>query len=200
MIFLALNQKIHELITQTVLPTAISPATVSGAGKLPVQSIPAVSLSSAIGLLEVLENEGDLELIELTRHVHIELTQLLLIVKAAEMLGWVNTPAGRVEMTVEGRKFLAADVAARKQQLNIKLRGLFVFDLIIKALNQSANNEINEEAVLTEFALMFPHERPQRILRTVVAWARYAELFKYNSPRKVLHGIQHAAAIPKSSK
>jgi NitT/TauT family transport system ATP-binding protein len=198
--FLALSQKLHELITQTVLPTGIAPTAVSGVGKLPIQSIPAVSLSSTIGLLEILENEGSMELFDLTRHVNIELTQQLLIVRAAEMLNWIRTPGGRVEMTEEGRQFLASDITSRKHLLNTTLRGLFLFDLILKALNNAANNEIDEETLLSEFALTFPHERPQRILRTVVAWARYAELFKYNSTRKVLHGIQQGAAIPKSSK
>ena len=198
--FLALNQKLHELITQTVLPPAPAPTTIEGAGRLPIQSIPGVSLSSAIGLLEVLENEGSLEWFELTRHVDIEMTQLLLIVRAAEMLNWVKTPVGRVEMTDEGRQFLASDITSRKHLLNTALRGLFVFDLILQALNKSSNKEIAEETVLSELALTFPHERPQRILRTVVAWGRYAELFRYSSNRKVLHGIQQGAAISKPPK
>jgi NitT/TauT family transport system ATP-binding protein len=188
--FIALNQKLHELITQTVLPVVIAPAAVAGVRRLPIQSIPAVSLSSAIGLLEVIENEGSMELFELTRHVAIEMTQLLLIVKAAEMLNWIRAPGGRVEMTEEGRQFLASDITSRKHLLNTALRKLFVFDLILKALNNATNNEIDEETVLSEFALTFPNERPQRILRTVVAWARYAELFKYCSIRKVIHGLK----------
>jgi NitT/TauT family transport system ATP-binding protein len=194
--FLALNQKLHTLITQTVLPAEPIPTTVAGVGRLPIQSIPTVSLGSAIGLLEVLENEGSLELFELTRHVDIELSQLLLVVKAAEVLGWVTTPGGHVEMTTEGRKFLAADINTRKQLLNATLRGLFVFDLVVQGLKQSASNEVDEAVVLSQLALTFPHERPQRILRTVVAWARYAALFKYSSTRRVLHGLQQPAATP----
>ena len=194
--FLALTQKLHALITQMVLPAAPAPAMVAGVGRLPVQSIPAVSLSSAIGLLEVLENEGSLELAELTRHVDIKLSQLLLVVKAAEMLGWVTTPGGRVEMAAAGRKFLAADINTRKRLLNATLRGLFVFALVVKALSQSASNEVDDAVVLSQLALAFPQERPQRILRTVVAWARYAALFKYSSTRRVFHGLQHPAATP----
>jgi len=194
--FVALIEKIHALITQTLLPGEPASAPIAVAGRLPVQSIPTVSLGSAIGLLEVLENEGDLELFDLTRHVDIELSQLLLVVKAAEVLGWVTTPGGRVEMTAEGRQFLAADIKTRKQRLNTKLRGLFVFDLIVQALKQSANNEIDEAVVLSQFALNFPRERPQRILRTVVAWARYAALFKYSSIRRKFHGLQSPAATP----
>jgi NitT/TauT family transport system ATP-binding protein len=169
--FLALIQKLHALITQAVLPGEPAPTT-----------------------LEMLENEGSLELFELTRHAHIELSQLLLVVKAAEMLGWVTTPGGRVEMTVAGRQFLAAGIKTRKQLLNTTLRGLFVFDLIVQALKKSASGEVDEAVILDLLARAFPHEQPAQILRTVVAWARYAELFKYNSIRRVFHGLPLPAA------
>jgi len=187
--FAALVQKLHELITQAVMPAESVPAKVAGAGRLPIQSIPSVSLTRVIGLLEVLENEGGLELFELARHAGLELSQLLLVVNAAELLGWATTPGGRVEMTAAGRQFVAADIATRKQRLNATLRGLFVFDLIVQALQQSAHNEVDDAAILGELAQKFPHERPQRILHTVVAWARYAELFKYSSIRRVFHGL-----------
>jgi len=182
--FVALIEKLHALITQTVLPAEPVPTTVAGIGRLPIQSIPNVSLSSAIGLLEVLENEGSLELFELTRHVDVGLSQLLLVVKAAELLRWVTTPGGRVEMTAEGRQFLAADIITRKQLLNAKLQNLFVFDLVMQMLKQSASHEVDEAVVLSQLALTFPHERPIRILRTIIAWARYAELFKYTAGAK----------------
>jgi hypothetical protein len=118
------------------------------------------------------------------------------VVKAAEVLGWITTPGGRVEMTAAGRQFLAADVNTRKQMLNVTLRNLFVFDLIVQGLQQSESHEVDEAVVLSQFALTFPRERPQRILRTVVAWARYAALFKYSSARRVFHGLQTPTAKP----
>lgn len=36
-----------------------------------------------------------MELFALARQVDIDLTQLLLVVKAAELLRWVNTPGGQ---------------------------------------------------------------------------------------------------------
>ena len=188
--YVALIQKVHALIMQHVLPAEAAQPAVPGGNRLPVQSIPAVSLSSAIGLLEVLENEGSLELFALARHVDLELVQLLLVVKAGEMLGWITTPGGRVEMTTEGRQFLATDINTRQQLLNATLRRLFVFDLVLQMLKQSASNEVDEAAVLSQFALTFPHERPARIMRTVVAWARYAELFRYSSTRRVFYAVQ----------
>jgi len=184
-----LSQRLHSLITQTVIPEQPTPAAAVGARRPVVQSIPIASMAATIGLLEVLENEGAMELFELARHVDLEFTQLLLVVKAAELLAWVGTPGQRVEMTEEGRKFLAADINTRKKLLNARLREIFVFNLIIQMLKQAEHGEVPDEIILGELALHFPHERPQRILRTLVAWARYAELFKYSSTRKVLYGL-----------
>jgi NitT/TauT family transport system ATP-binding protein len=192
--FLNLSRRVHALVTQTVMPEEPRAAATTGARRLPVTSIPTISLAPTVGLLEVLENEGATELFELTRHVDMELTQLLLVVKAAELLGWVTTPGQRVEMTAEGRTFLAADINTRKQLLNARLRDIFVFNLVIQMLQHSENGEVDEETVLGQLALHFPHERPQRILRTVVAWARYAELFKYSAARKVLYGLASSAS------
>ena len=190
---LNLSQKLHALITQTVMPEEPARGAVPGGRRPIVQSIPTVSLAATVGLLEVLENEGAMELFELTRRVDLEFTQLLLVVKAAELLGWVATPGQRVEMTGEGRKFLAADINTRKKLLNARLREIFVFNLIIQMLKQFENGEVADEIILGELALHFPHERPQRILRTVVAWARYAKLFKYSSTRKILYGLNPAS-------
>jgi len=188
-LFLELSNRIHALITQTVLPSDPTSPAAAITGGLPIQSIPTVSLSRTMGLLEVLENEGGLELFDLARKVDIDLTQLLLVVKAAELLHWVSTPEGRVEMTPGGREFLAADVAGRKRLLNRSLRQIYVFDLVIRGLQASPTHELDENTLLGQLALTFPRERPQRILHTLVAWARYAELFRYSAPRRVVHGL-----------
>ena len=187
--FLILSQKLHALVTQTMMPETPTTVSPTGVRRPLIQSLPNVSVGNTTGLLEVLEHEGEMELFELTYHVDVEFTQLLLVVKAAELLGWVATPGSRVEMTPEGRRFLAADVNARKHLLQARLREVFVFKLIVQMLEHSENGEVDEEFVLTQLTLHFPQERPQRILRTLIGWGRYAELFKYNSTRKVLYGL-----------
>ena len=107
----------------------------------------------------------------------------------------MTTPSQRVDMTPAGKEFLAAEINHRKHLLNASLRDIFVFNMVVQMLQQSGRGEMDEETVLTQLALQFPHERPQRILRTIVAWARYAELFKYSSTRKVLYALAPATAV-----
>ena len=140
-------------------------------------------------MLELLENEGDLQLSALAQVAEKEFTQLLPFVNAAEMLGWVKTPGQLVQMTDDGRKFLTAGVNTRKRLLNLRLRQIFVFDLILRMLEHADNHELHEELVLGELAMIFPNERPHRVLRTIIAWGRYAELFHYSSTRKILRAV-----------
>ena len=196
--FIALIDRLHALITRSVFPAEPSTSPAAAAGPLAVQPIPTISLSRAIGLLEVLENEGSLELFELARHVDLELAQLLLVLKAGELLGWIATPAGRVEMTAAGIRFLGAGIGARQQLLNDTLRGLFVFDRIVQMLEAAPGRELAEATVLNFLGHAFPREHPQRLLRTVISWARYAELFRYNGGRKVFHGLSPRPGVPTS--
>ncbi len=194
--FLKLSEKLHALITQSILPEEIADTASAGPRRLPVQTIPPVAMGRIIGLLELIENEGDMELFELAPKVDEEFGKLLLVVQAAELLGWANTPGQRVEMTDAGRSFLAADINTRKRLLHARLLNIFVFDLVVQMLERSANGQLAEELVQSQLALRFPHERPHRILQTLVGWARYAELFRYSSTRKVFHGLQTVLPAP----
>lgn len=194
--FLALIETVHGMITQSVFPSVPAPHPAIPIDPMAVQPVPTVSLTTVIGLLEVLENEGSLELFALARHVDLELAQLLLVIKGGEMLGWITAQGGRVAMTPEGRAFLASDIVTRQKKLNATLQGLSLFKRITTLLRSAPNHTLNESDLLAEFAQTFPHERPHRLLRTVVSWARYAELFRYSSTRKALYLMHPPQAVP----
>jgi hypothetical protein len=64
---------------------------------------------------------------------------------------------------------------------------------------RSGRNEVAEDAVLAQLAQLFPHERPQRMLRAIVGWARRAGLFTLDSTRKVIHQPGPAAGATASA-
>jgi NitT/TauT family transport system ATP-binding protein len=192
--FLHLCQQIHALISQSVMTSpneSREPGSARPAGL--VQSIPQASLVATIGLLEVLENDGDLEFFELQQHAGLELTEMLLIVKAGELLGWIATPGNLVAMTPQGRTFLAADINGRKDQLRPILRNIRAFQLVLEALQDDEDGEVDEDSMLEKLSALFPYEQPERTLQTLINWGRYAELFKYDSDRHMLCGL-HAEA------
>ena len=56
-----------------------------------------------------------------------------------------------------------------------------------QSADQAENHELPEDVVLCELTVLYPNEKPSRTLRTVIGWARYAELFNYDSTRKVFY-------------
>jgi NitT/TauT family transport system ATP-binding protein len=190
--FIRLTQKLHSILTQTYLPDE-GPAHIAAA-RAAAETIPNASVSSAIGLLEVLENEGDVDLFQLAKFVDQDFAHLLLIVKTAELLGWISTPGQRVELTALGRTVLGADVNARKKLLNSALRSIRVFQIILTMIQNAENHELAEEDALTQLAVTYPHERPTQMLRILIGWGRWSELFKYSSTRKVFYPSRETRA------
>ena len=184
--FRQLSQQLHDLVTQTLMPD--EPPAVSGAKpkQAAIQSIPVVSFIATIGLLAILEREKEVEVFDLARQIGKDLTHVILFVNAAELLGWVTTPGPLVQITEEGRQFIASDVNTRKKLLNGKLRQIRAFALVLQMLGQAPTHEVAEEVVLSQLALLFPQEAPNQMLRTIVGWARYAELFNFDSNRRIL--------------
>ena len=186
--FVSLRQKLHALLSQALIPDEPAPIPSIDQAQRIACAIPKVTLSATIGLLEILENEkGAANLTELGDRVDMPFTEMLLVVSAAELLGWITTPDSQVRLTDEGRKFVAANVQSRKQLLNGRLRQFRLFDLVLKMLDRAENHEVDEELVLSQLTIAYPHEPLRQLFRTVVNWGRYAGLFQYNSARKTLY-------------
>ncbi|MBX7208467.1 MAG: nitrate/sulfonate/bicarbonate ABC transporter ATP-binding protein [Verrucomicrobiaceae bacterium] len=192
--FLRLSQQIHGFISQSIMASTQA----TGVDRAPqhqlVQSIPNTSLAATIGLLEVLENEGDMDFFELQQHAGLELTDLLLILKTAEIFGWVATPANRVVMTAAGRAFLAADINTRKNAVRAGLRDIRVFQVVIETLRTETDGEVEEYLLKDKLSRLFPYEDSARTIQTITNWARYAELFKYDSDRHLFYELHPETA------
>lgn len=146
-----------------------------------IDPIPQVTISRVLGLLEVLDDLGGRhDVFRLAREVHYELGDIILVIKAAEMLGFVETPGADVVLTAVGARMLKAKVGTRKQLLKEQLVKLPIFRAVVDALHRSDNRRADQDAFLEIFALYLPAEDSEALLRTVIDWGRYAELIGYN--------------------
>src|SRR5262249_32254072 len=107
-------------------------------------------------------------------------SDLLKVMKAAEILGLVTTPAGDVVLDPLGREYLAADVNTRKRIIREQLKKHSLFAYFIRLLRGQADRSLSKEVVLEHLAMLLPNERPERMFATLVGWGRFAELFGYN--------------------
>jgi len=153
-----------------------------------IDPIPQVGISRIISLLEVLDDGGGrYDVFRLARDVNFELGEILRVIKAAEMLGLVETPGADVVLTSIGGKLLKARVNQRKQMLKEQIRKLPIFRAVVDALQRSDEHRADEDAFLEIFALHLPAEDAEALLKTVIDWGRYAELLGYNPEDQQLY-------------
>ena len=146
-----------------------------------IHPIPDAQLTWVFGLLEMLEDRGGREDgYKIARDLSFKFSDLLKVMKAAEILGLVSTPAGDVVLEPLGREFLAADMNTRKRIIREQLEKHSLFSYFVRLLRSEENHSLSKEQVREHLAMLLPDERPERMFTTMVGWGRFAELFGYN--------------------
>jgi NitT/TauT family transport system ATP-binding protein len=182
---------IHDSITHQSLPDLPSePAPAAGKpisrARSRMESIPHVSVSQVVGLLGILHNNADLESIfEIGWEIEREFGETIAIVKAAEILEFVETPKNNVAMTALGHEFYAANQARRTEIFCEQINKLKLFHIIIECLK--VEDEIDEERILKELSSALPYDNPERLLQTMIAWGRYARILDYDRDARKLY-------------
>jgi NitT/TauT family transport system ATP-binding protein len=188
--FQRLVKVIHETITLQALPDVPpEPPPVSGRpisrARTRMESIPTVSVGRIIGLLSILQDHPDLDNIyDLANEIGTDFGEIISLVKAAEILEFVNTPKDEVQFTELGRKFIAADSDSRAKIFAEQVRKLRLFHIILGYLE--VQEEIDRETVMKDISTALPYENPERILETMIAWGRYAGLMDYDTNTEML--------------
>jgi NitT/TauT family transport system ATP-binding protein len=149
-----------------------------GAG---INPIPDCQLTWVFGLLETLEDRGGREDgYKIARELQFKFSDLLKVMKTAEILGFVSTPAGDVVLEALGKQFLERDVNQRKLLVREQLKKQGLFAYLMRLLRAQENCSLQKELVLEHLAMLLPNESPEKTFSTIVNWGRFAELFGYN--------------------
>ncbi|HEY2664626.1 MAG TPA: AAA-associated domain-containing protein [Candidatus Binataceae bacterium] len=146
-----------------------------------INPIPDTQISRVFGLLEVLDDRGGREDgYKLARDLNYKFDDLLRVMKAAEIMGLVETPQGDVVLADLGRKFLDTDINQRKLIIRGQIKELGLFAYFVRILQSQEDKSFSREVVLEHIAMLLPNEKPDRIFAAMVNWGRFAELFGYN--------------------
>ncbi len=197
--FVAMADRIHEILTTALIPDLpVVPTPVPAAARAArIEAFPNVTPGQIAGLLERLDADGGrADLFDLSVEIGKEFGKLLAVVKAAEMLDFVDTPKDTAVLTEPGKRFLEAKVNERKRVLNQRLRALRLFGYIIELLQKQESLSVDEDLVLEELAVWLPTEKPQTMFRSIVRWGRYAELFGYNANERKLYLDMESTSAP----
>jgi NitT/TauT family transport system ATP-binding protein len=182
--FIALAEKIHDILTKAYLPDEPVPSTPQPDVSR-IEPLPNVNIGEMLGLLDMIRYMGGTaNIFDLSLKIGKEFGKVLALAKAAELLDFVDTPKQSVVLTPLGHTLVKSRVNERKKLLNQQLRQLHLVKHIIELLKRQPNASIDENLLLEELAVRLPTEKPQSMLRALVRWGRYAELFGYNANQR----------------
>ena len=157
------------------------------------EPVPHVNLGEVFGLMEVLrDNGGQMDVFRLDSLTDYDFGHTLAVVKAGEMLKFIDTPRNQVMLTAQGREFLDADINGRKTLLNRELQELGIFRYVVQILKESPEKRLPAEIIEEELAMRLPTEETEPLFKTLVSWGRFAELFGYSPDGETLY-LDHPA-------
>jgi NitT/TauT family transport system ATP-binding protein len=146
-----------------------------------IEPLPHATLSQIIGLLETLHDRGGRDdIYKLAKELNLELGDLMAALRSAEMLEFITTPGGDVELNELGRKMLRARTVGRKRLFHSQLKKQPLFLQLHQLLEQAPGKRLDKETVLEELSKRLPDEDAAQLFDTAINWARYAELFGYD--------------------
>jgi NitT/TauT family transport system ATP-binding protein len=183
--FQQLVTTIHETITTLALPDhPPEPPPVSGRpvsrARARMEAIPCVPVGQILGLLSIVHDTPDItNIYDISNEIGKEFGETISLVKAAEILEFVDTPKNDVCLTALGQRFLAADREGRKKIFTEQVHKLRLFHIIIEYLK--TQDEVDADKILKDIATALPYDNPEKILQTMVAWGRYAGIMDYNA-------------------
>lgn len=152
--------------------------------------LPEVSLSELAGLLESMldyEENSFVDLPSLANELHLDLSNLLPLTEALDMLRFAKIANGTLQYTAAGRQFADAEILERKKLFSKHLLEYIPLAGYIKdTLNIAAHHRINEEVFLEVLLPYLTEEEAEKILKVIIDWGRYAEIFAYDFDAGIL--------------
>ena len=146
--------------------------------------LPRVSANLLSGLLEALAAEpyrGKADLPVIADELHMEADDLFPVSDALQMLHLVEIEGGDIKLTETGRQFVDAGTDDRKKIFQRQLlANVPLAAHIRRILQERANHLAPKSRFYDELEDHMSSEDAEETLRSVTAWARYAEAFAYD--------------------
>ncbi|MBT6208113.1 MAG: nitrate/sulfonate/bicarbonate ABC transporter ATP-binding protein, partial [Francisellaceae bacterium] len=147
--------------------------------------LPEVDVSELSGMLESMlsfETNGQIQLPELADALHLDVNNLFPYTEVLDLLRFAKiTDEGDIEFTKSGIKLASADIQIRKE---IFAKHLLEYIPLAKHIKRSIEKHpgqrVSEEYFLEQLGSYFSADEAERIMRTIIDWGRYAEIFAYD--------------------
>lgn len=145
-------------------------------------------VNKVLGLLEVMRDKGGREdIYKLGAELHMEVGDLLKVIRGAEQLQLVHTPGGDVVLNPLGLQISDADINEKKRIINRQLRQLSLFSQTLDFLKSQAEQAANRDLLLEKLADLYPTQNAEDVFAYLITWGRFAELFGYNDDTRTFY-------------
>jgi len=153
--------------------------------------LPDADISELTGLIETIENmpehPGQIGLPELADAWHLEIDEMFPLIETLDILQFASVTAGTLVLTEAGKAFARADILVRKKMFAIHLlRYVPLAHHIRRILEERPGQFAHKARFLSELEDHLSEDEAERVLRIVIDWGRYAELFAYNNNEETL--------------
>ena len=202
--FTQLVDYIYKVLTRPDVPPAEAPDQTGGRRirdqrQMRYQMLPHARPGGVAGLLELLLDKGGRDdIYRLADDLAFEIDDLLPIVDAAQLLGFLKVEEGDAAITEPGAEFANSEILRQKELFrDAALANVLLLRQIRRALEAKSDHTVPDEFFLDMLDEQFSEDECLRQLETAVTWGRYAELFDFDAPRRrfVLPDAQEEEAV-----
>jgi NitT/TauT family transport system ATP-binding protein len=152
----------------------------------PYQMLPHARPGGIAGLLELLiDHGGKDDIYRLADDLAFEIDDLLPIVDAARLLGFITVTEGDAEITPIGTEFANSEILHQKEVFRkAAVENVLLLRQIVRAVETKSDGTVAEEFFHDVLDEQFSEEETLRQLETAISWGRYAELFDFDAARR----------------
>ncbi|HEY4120710.1 MAG TPA: nitrate/sulfonate/bicarbonate ABC transporter ATP-binding protein [Byssovorax sp.] len=182
---LRLVDRLHDIITGHELPDEPRAPSIAPGAADAIEPLPYATPSQIAGLLEFLSARGgSVDLVQIASETQQEFGQVIVVVKAAELLDLVDTPKRLVTLLEPGERFVDASAEERKGIWRERLLSLSLFRKLRSML--VVRKEMSRKLVLQALRAWLPMENLEQTFQIVVGWSRFGDLFQYDEETEIL--------------
>jgi NitT/TauT family transport system ATP-binding protein len=182
--FTQLVDYIYKVLTRPDVAPAEAPnVRVRDQRQMHYQMLPHARPGGMAGLLELLLDKGGRDdIYRMADDLSFEIDDLLPIVDAAGLLGFLTIEEGDAVITDSGTEFANSEILRQKELFrDAAVSHVLLLRQICRALEAKSDHTVPEDFFLDMLDEQFSEEECQRQIETAVTWGRYAELFDYDA-------------------
>jgi NitT/TauT family transport system ATP-binding protein len=160
--------------------------------------LPDVEPSELSGLIETISSfENQVDLPELADELMMDVDDLFPIIETLEILGFAEIIGGGIQLKELGKAFFGANLQDRKQLFAGRLlEAVPLARYIRRVLDEKPGHRVSEERFLSKLEDYLSEQEAERVLRTMIDWGRYAEIFAYDAKTGFLN-LENPGKDPK---